>query len=138
MCSSDLIAALESNIDESESDLSNYDEAPWQEQLQAMLDTRVTREQALALARDALEGMDTQLRGVEQERVASEEKLGPLRERIAEVRLKEQEARLTEEQYGQQLLEVGADEVVLADLLEKGTRSNALQTEINQIGRAHV
>jgi chromosome segregation protein len=127
------IAALESNIDESESDLSNYDEAPWQEQLQAMLDTRVTREQALALARDALEGMDTQLRGVEQERVASEEKLGPLRERIAEVRLKEQEARLTEEQYGQQLLEVGADEVVLADLLEKGTRSNALQTEINRI-----
>ena len=98
-----------------------------------MLDTRVTREQALALARDALEGMDTQLRGVEQERVASEEKLGPLRERIAEVRLKEQEARLTEEQYGQQLLEVGADEVVLADLLEKGTRSNALQTEINRI-----
>ena len=36
-------------------------------------------------------------------------------------------------QYGQQLLEVGADEVVLADLLEKGTRSNALQTEINRI-----
>ena len=127
------ISALESNIDESESDLGSYDEAPWQEQLQGMLDTRVTREQALALARDALEGMDTQLRGVEQERVASEEKLGPLRERIAEVRLKEQEARLTEEQYGQQLLEAGADEVALADLLEKGTRSNALQTEINRI-----
>ena len=98
-----------------------------------MLETRVTREQALALARDALEGMDTQLRGIEQERVTSEEKLGPLRERIAEVRLKEQEARLTEEQYAQQLVEAGADEVALADLLEKGTRSNALQTEINRI-----
>ncbi len=127
------ISALESSISESETDLNGYDEAPWQEQLQAMLETRVTREQALALARDALEGMDTQLRGIEQERVTSEEKLGPLRERIAEVRLKEQEARLTEEQYAQQLVEAGADEVALADLLEKGTRSNALQTEINRI-----
>ena len=127
------ISALESSISEAERDLSGYDETPWQAQLQAMLETRVTREQALALARDALEGMDTQLRGVEQERVAFEEKLGPLRERIAEVRLKEQEARITEEQYAQQLLEAGADEAALAALLEKGTRSNALQTEISRI-----
>ncbi len=127
------VSALESNISESEHDLQGYDETPWHEQLQGMLETRVTREQALAVARDALEGMDTQLRGVEQERVASEEKLGPLRERIAEVRLKEQEARLTEEQYAQQLLEAGADETALADLLEKGTRSNALQSEINRL-----
>ncbi len=127
------VVALESGISEAASDLDNYVEAPWQAQLQAMLETRVAREQALALARDVLEGMDTQLRGVEQERVASEEKLGPLRERIAEVRLKEQEARLTEEQYAQQLLEAGADEAALADLLEKGTRSNALQSEINRI-----
>ena len=131
LCAS--ISALESSISEAENDLTGYDESPWQEQLQGMLESRLTREQALALARDALEGMDTQLRGIEQERVVSEEKLGPLRERIAEVRLKEQEARLTEEQYGQQLLEAGADEVALADLLEKGTRSNALQTEINRI-----
>ena len=127
------IAALESNLSESESDLAGYDEAPWQAQLQAMLETRVTREQALAIARDALEGMDTQLRGVDQERLSAEEKLGPLRERIAEVRLKEQEARLTEEQYGQQLIEANADEEALAALLEKGTRSNALQTEINRL-----
>ncbi len=127
------VSALEASISESTHDLSGYDETPWQAQLQTMLETRVTREQALALARDALEGMDTQLRGVEQERVACEEKLGPLRERIAEVRLKEQEARLTEEQYAQQLLEAGADEAALADLLEKGTRANALQTEINHI-----
>jgi chromosome segregation protein len=127
------ISALETSISESENDLSGYDETPWQEQLQAMLETRVTREAALALARDALEGMDTQLRGVDQERVSAEEKLGPLRERIAEVRLKEQEARITEEQYAQQLVEANADEEALAALLEKGTRSNALQTEINRL-----
>ena len=127
------LSALESSIRESEHDLSGYDEAPWQTQLQAMLETRVTREQALAAARDALEGMETQLRGVDQERLVAEEKLGPLRDRIAEVRLKEQEARLTEEQYAQQLQEAGANEEELAALLEKGTRSNALQTEINRL-----
>ncbi len=127
------ISALESSISESENDLAGYDEAPWQAQLQSMLETRVTRETALALARDALEGMDTQLRGVDQERLSAEEKLGPLRERIAEVRLKEQEARITEEQYALQLVEANADEDALAALLEKGTRSNALQTEINRL-----
>ena len=127
------VSAIESSITEAEHDIAGHDEAPWQTQLQGMLDARVTREQALAQARDVLEGMETQLRGVEQERLASEEKLGPLRERIAEVRLKEQEARITEEQYAQQLFDAGADEEALAALLEKGTRSNALQTEINRI-----
>ena len=127
------ISSIESSISEAETDLGGFDEAPWQTQLQGMLETRVTREQALALARDALEGMETQLRAVEQERLTVEQKLAPLRERIAEVRLKEQEARLTEEQYAQQLTEAGANEEELAVLLEKGTRSNALQSEINRI-----
>jgi chromosome segregation protein len=127
------ISSIESSISEAETDLGGFDETPWQTQLQAMLETRVTREQALALARDALEGMETQLRAVEQERLTVEQKLAPLRERIAEVRLKEQEARLTEEQYAQQLLDAGANEEELAALLEKGTRSNALQSEINRL-----
>jgi chromosome segregation protein len=127
------ISAVESSIGEAEQDLGGFDEGPWQEQLQAMLETRVTREQALAVARDALEGMETQLRAVEQERLTVEQKLEPLRNRIAEVRLKEQEARLTEEQYAQQLTEAGANEEELAALLEKGTRSNALQSEINRL-----
>ena len=127
------ISSVESSISEADHDLSGYDEAPWHSQLQGMLETRVAREQALALARDTLEGMETQLRGVDQERLSAEEKLGPLRERIAEVRLKEQEARITEEQYAQQLVEANANEEDLAALLEKGTRSNALQTEINRL-----
>ena len=127
------ISGIEDSIGESQKDLSGYDEAPLQEQLQGMLDVRVTREQALAAARDALEGMETQLRTADQEKVTYEEKLGPLRERIADVRLKEQEARLTEEQYTQQLIEAAADEEALASLLEKGTRSGALQQEINRI-----
>ena len=49
------------------------------------------------------------------------------------VRLKEQESRLTKEQYAQLLAESGADEAVLRGLLEKGTRSGAMQAEIARL-----
>jgi len=65
--------------------------------------------------------------------MAAEQKLGPLRDRINEVKLKEQEARINEEQYAQQLAEAGADEAALAQALEKGTRSGSLQSEINRL-----
>ena len=126
-------AALASSLAEEEEALAGCDEAPWQAQLQQALATRSEREQALAQARDALEGMETRLKDVEHERLTSEQRLGPLRDRVNEVRLKEQEARLTEEQYAQQLAESGADEEALRAMLEKGTRSGALQTEIGRL-----
>ena len=119
--------------DEQQKELAGCDETPWQAQLQEALVLRGQREQSLAQARDALAATETQLREVEQERFTCEQKLGPLRERINDVRLKEQEARLSEEQFAQQLAEAGAREEDLAALLAKGTRSGALQTEINRL-----
>ena len=113
--------------------LAGCDETPWQAQLQQALGVRTEREQALARARDALEGMETRLKEIERERLTAEQKLEPLRARVGEVRLKEQEARLTEEQYAQQLAESGADEEALRSVLEKGTRSGALQSEIARL-----
>ena len=127
------ISALDSELRAQETELASYDEKPCQEQLQRALARRAERERALAQARDALEGMESRLKDLEQERLACEQKLGPLRERIGEVRLKEQEARLIEEQFAQQLAEVGACEDELSALLEKGTRSGALQSEINRL-----
>jgi chromosome segregation protein len=124
------ISSLEVGVESERQALSSYDEGPWQEQLQQALAMRNQREQALALARDALEGMESQLKGVEQERLTCEQRLAPMRERINDVRLREQEARLTEDQYAQQLAEAGALEEDLAALLEKGTRSGAMQSEI--------
>jgi chromosome segregation protein len=129
----DQTAAFAQNIAAEEGGLEGLDETQWQDQLQQALSMRSEREQALARARDALEGMETHVKGVEQERLSAEQKLGPLRERINEVRLKEQEARLTEEQYAQQLVESGADEAQLQSVLEKGTRSGALNNEIARL-----
>ena len=130
---SDSISALGTGVDAVQQELAGFDEGPWQEQLQRALEARGQREQALAQARDALEGIESQLKQVEQERLACEQKLGPLRERISDVRLKEQEARLTEDQFAQQLAEAGAREEELAALLEKGMRSSALQAEIGRL-----
>ncbi len=123
-------AALTASVTAEQAALAGCDETPWQAQLQQALATRSEREQALAQARDVLEGMETSLHEVEQERLSAEQRLGPLRDRVNDVRLKEQEARLTEEQYAQQLTDSGADEAMLRSLLEKGTRSGAMQAEI--------
>jgi len=74
------------------------------------------------------------LKEAEQQRLTCEQRLGPLRERLGELRLKQQEARLAEENFASQLMAAGADETVLSSKLEKGTRPNALQAEINRLG----
>jgi chromosome segregation protein len=130
---SENILRLQEGVEAQEKELVGYDDSPWRAQLQQALGERVQREQALARARDELEGLETRLTALEQERLACEHKLGPLRERIGEIKLREQEARLTEEQFAQQLAAAGALEEELLELLEKGTRSGALQSEINRL-----
>jgi chromosome segregation protein len=129
----DQTTGLSANLAIETESLASCDETPWQSQLQQALATRSEREKLLAEARDAVEGMEARLKDVEQERLTAEQRLGPLRDRTNDVRLKEQEARLTEEQYRQQLAESGADEAVLQGVLEKGTRSGALQNEIGRL-----
>jgi chromosome segregation protein len=94
---------------------------------------RTHKEQALAAARDILELTETELRQTEQARLATEQNLNPLRERISEVKLKEQEARLTEEQFAEQLVAAGANEQEIEAQLEKGKRGAALQADITRL-----
>jgi len=132
--SGESIERLRQALGAEQESLSRLDESPWQSQLQISLSLRGTKEQALAEARDVLESTEAQLKEVEQERMAAEQKLEPLRTRISEVKLKEHEARINEEQYAQQLAEAGIDEAVLAQQLEeKGVRAGALQSEINRL-----
>jgi len=105
-----------------------------QAQLDQAVDKRVTREQALNVARQELEESERRLKDTEQQRMAAEQKLAPLRERSGELRLKEQEARLAEENFSTQLAEAGADEAELTGKLEKGMRPGGLQSEINRLG----
>jgi chromosome segregation protein len=128
-----MIAGLGENIGAQERELGSYDDASLQERLQGALAARSLREAALADARNSLEAHEARLKEVELERFASEQKLDPLRERIGGAKLREQEARLTEEQFAQQLVAAGAREDELAQLLEKGVRSGTLQGEISRL-----
>jgi chromosome segregation protein len=107
------------------------------EELQAGLANRVNREQKLATARGHLEEIGETLRGADEERLAAEQKLPPLRDRISELRLKEQAARLGVEQFAGQLAEAGADEAALAQAFEANkVRPGALQAEIQRLHQA--
>jgi chromosome segregation protein len=105
--------------------------------LQAALRQRIAREGELGTARARLDEIGDTLRGADEERLAAEQKLQPLRDRIGELRLKEQAARLGVEQFAGQLAEAGADESGLAQAYEANKiRPGALQTEIQRLHQA--
>ncbi|MGI9045369.1 MAG: chromosome segregation protein SMC [Burkholderiales bacterium] len=114
----------------------DVDEAGLLDALQQALAARSEKEHALSLARAALQEAEQQLDHTSQERLACEQKLPPLRDRIQDWRLKEQEARLTAEQFACELADAGADEIELAAMQEKGVKSGALQTRLAELGIA--
>ncbi|MCC6608872.1 MAG: chromosome segregation protein SMC [Burkholderiales bacterium] len=117
-------------------ELSGLEDTALRATLETALGQRLAREEALAGVRNHQETLGAQLRKAEEARLTSEQRLPPLRDRIGELRLKEQAARLSQEQYANQLVEAGADEAALASSLEKGMRPNALQAEIGRLHQA--
>jgi chromosome segregation protein len=98
--------------------------------LQDVLVQRQVHEQALSEARNTLEHATVTLNAMEQERMSCEQKLHPLREKVSEIALKEQEARLQYEHWAEQL--VGIDEEPL-QLLVEGAKAGGLQSELNRL-----
>ncbi len=103
--------------------------------LQAALDHRVAHEHALANARDALEAAASGLRALDEERLKVEQSLDPLRHRIGELKLKEQAASLSFEQFAAQLATAGADESSLLPELA-AARPAALQSALTALQRS--
>jgi chromosome segregation protein len=106
------------------------------EQLDAAVEQRIEREKLLGEARNSVEAAAGALREIEEARLQIEAKLAPLRDRLSELRLKEQAAQLNFEQYATQLREANADEAVLAGQAEQAPRPSTLQGEITRIGQA--
>jgi chromosome segregation protein len=106
------------------------------EQLETAVEQRIEREKRLGEARNTVETAAGALREIEEARLQIEAKLAPLRDRLSELRLKEQAAQLNYEQYATQLREANADETVLAEQAERAPRPSTLQGEITRIGQA--
>ncbi|HEX3098676.1 MAG TPA: chromosome segregation protein SMC [Usitatibacter sp.] len=127
------LAALAANRENVSAELAKLEEASVRERLQRALEVKSERERALADARAGLEQLTEKLRGIEEARLSVEQGLNPLREKITELRIKEQEAATYAEQYARQLEEAGVTRDEMAERLEKRVRSSGMQAEINRL-----
>jgi chromosome segregation protein len=127
------LSALASNRQNVSAELSQLEEGQVRERLNAALQVKSERERVLADARTALEALNDELRGLEENRLTVEQSLDPLRNRITELRIKEQEAATHAEQYSQQLHDAGVTREEMAEQIEKRVRSSGMQAEINRL-----
>jgi len=104
--------------------------------LAAAAESRMGCEKTLAAARDTVEAAAGALRALEEQRLKIENSLSPLRERINELRLKEQAAQINHDQYEMQLHDASADEARLAAESEGAARPSVLQGEITRLTQA--
>nr|WP_218940884.1 chromosome segregation protein SMC [Allopusillimonas soli] len=120
-------------------ELFELDASASQAGLQDAVALRAEREEALNLARIELDNLSASLRSADEERIAQERALEPLRGRITELQLQEQAARLAVEQFAEQLDGQGVDRdqlrQMLADKPDEWRRTNWLQSEVQRISR---
>jgi chromosome segregation protein len=127
------LQALSMNRDNVQAELGKLEEGQVREKLQGALQVKSERERVLADARAGLEHLTEELRGIEESRLGVEQNLAPLRDKIMELRVKEQEASTHAEQYAQQLQEAGVTREEMAEQIEKRVRSAGMQNEINRL-----
>ena len=118
-------------------DLAAISDAVFQEQLQSALSVKGTQESALAERRNALESAASQLRTIDEERLKIEQGLQPARDKINDLKLKQQAAQLNVEQFQERLAEAHVvspeDEAALAVELTPGLRDGTLQADITRL-----
>jgi chromosome segregation protein len=129
-------AQLFASMQQGHLELESLDDQAAQAGLQSLLEKRSDQERALADARHELDQLTQKLRHAEESRLQAERSLQPQRDRIMELQLKEQAARLNQEQYAQQLAEAHADEAVLAEKLNGDMRPSYLQGEVTRLTNA--
>jgi chromosome segregation protein len=106
------------------------------EALEKSVELRLSCERKLAEARNAVEAAAGTLRELEETKLQAEARAAPLREKVGELRLKEQAAQINHDQFATQLAEAGADEAALAAEAQGAPRASSLQGEITRISQA--
>ena len=127
-------------------ELGSFDDAAASSGLQTALALKLEREQALGLARSIYDDLSAQLRRADEQRLAHERSLDPLRQRITQLQLELQAAQLGGAQYLEQLVAAGVDFEALARTIEDGgvklwglqTEIDRIQKEINALGAVNL
>ena len=126
-------AQLFASMEQGQLELETLDDQTAQAGLQSLLDKRSEQEVALANARHELDQLTQLMRSQDEAKLAADRALQPMRDRIVELQLKEQAARLNQEQYAVLLTEAQADEAALAEKLSEETRPSWLQGEVTRL-----
>ena len=129
-------ASLADEEQRAKDELSRLSDAAAQAGLQSALAVKLEREADLGAKRSQYDDLSAKLRASDERRLQLERQLDPLRQRITEMQLKEQAARLGFEQYAQLLTDAEADLQALELSIVTGhVRLSGLQTEIDRINR---
>jgi chromosome segregation protein len=113
--------------------------------LEAAINRKQEKEAALAAARDAMAGAESELQTQERNRMQNEQVLHPLRDKLEQARLQEQQARIHFEQCQAELASLSLDEEALSAELgasskvaDVESRTQSVQSEIEALGPVNL
>lgn len=129
----DTIGLLNVRLEESLRLLSQASDPTLKSQLEQALDIQRQAEQALAEARNGLAGTEQRLHERERARLQAEQQLHPLRDKLEQSRLQEQQTRLYFEHCAAQLVTIGIDEALLEAGLEKAAKAGDLERRCQEL-----
>ena len=127
------IMELQDRFDANQAELKTLSDEAAKNKLQSLLVTRSEREAALAKARTEQEAMQHQLREADEARLMLEQTLQPMRDRVVDLQLREQAARLSYEQFTNLLSEDEADLQALSERYSPDLRASSLQGEVTRL-----
>ncbi len=117
-----------------EQELETLSDEEDQEKLQGLLVTRSERESLLANARTEQDALLHQLREADEARMQIERGLQPMRDKVVDLQLREQAARLNFEQFATLLSDAEADLIALEANFSPDLKVGALQSEVTRLG----
>jgi chromosome segregation protein len=118
----------------SEQELETLSDEEAQDKLQGLLLARSAREAALANARTEQDALLHQLREADEVRLQIERSLQPMRDKVVDLQLREQAARLNFEQFATLLSDAEADLTALEASFSTDLKVGALQSEVTRLG----
>ena len=116
-----------------EQELESLSDEEAQDKLQGLLLARSAREAALASARTEQDALLHQLREADEVRLQIERSLQPMRDKVVDLQLREQAARLNFEQFATLLSDAEADLTALEASFSPDLKVGALQTEVSRL-----
>lgn len=130
------LASNDQSAAQLQEELTRLTDAAAQAGLQTALALKLEREAALGAKRSEYDDLTLRMRRADEQRMAHEQSLQPLRDRITKLQLEEQAAQLGGAQYMEQLSAASVDlEALAKNVEETGVKLYGLQGEIDRINR---